>query len=205
MMNNLENDYNWKSSKRPSCFNYYEKKVVEQVKYLNPKKILDIGSGNGYLCNVLNNYCEEIVGIEPSKIGYKISTKEYTKIKFYNISCYDDPSKLKQKFDLVISTEVIEHLFYPKKLIEFANSCLKKNGHLILTTPYHGYLKNLAISLLNGWDRHFMAHRDGGHIKFWSTKTLNKLLQSYGFSDLKNIGVGRVPYLRKGFITVAKK
>ena len=81
----------------------------------------------------------------------------------------------------------------------------KKNGHLILTTPYHGYLKNLAISLLNGWDRHFMAHRDGGHIKFWSTKTLNKLLQSYGFSDLKNIGVGRVPYLRKGFITVAKK
>ena len=28
-------------------------------------------------------------------------------------------------------------------------------------TPYHGYLKNVAILLLGGWDRHFEVEREG--------------------------------------------
>jgi len=31
---------------------------------------------------------------------------------------------------------------------------IQPGGHIILTTPYHGYLKNLLISLLGMWDRH---------------------------------------------------
>lgn len=202
-MTNFKKIYEW-NEKKPNCFNFYEKKLLHEIRKINPKSILDIGSGNGYFCNQLNQYYKNIVGIEPSKDGFNISKKKFANIKFLNISCYDNPKKINQKFDLVISTEVIEHLYYPQKLLEFSRQCLNKNGYLIITTPYHGYLKNLLLSLFNHWDKHFTVDWDGGHIKFWSKKTLNKLIISNKFKVLKNKGVGRAPYIWKGFITIAK-
>jgi hypothetical protein len=48
-----------------------------------------------------------------------------------------------------------------------ANALLRTRGHLVLTTPYHGYLKNLLIAALGKSDSHFDPLLDGGHIKFW--------------------------------------
>ena len=55
----------------------------------------------------------------------------------------------------VISLVVAEHLFYPRKLLEQSYQVVKPGGCIIFSTPYHGYLKNLAISVVNGWDKHF--------------------------------------------------
>ncbi|OUU51303.1 MAG: hypothetical protein CBC25_05780 [Pelagibacteraceae bacterium TMED65] len=203
-MNNIA-DYKWDLHGKPDCFNFYQRHLIQEIIKLKPKKILDIGSGNGYFCNILKKYCDRIDGIEPSLRGYEISKKEYSDLNFYNKSCYDNPEDFKNNYDLVISTEVIEHLYYPSKLIQFARECIKDKGYLIITTPYHGYLKNLAISIINGWDKHFTVDRDGGHIKFWSIKTLNNLLEINNFKVIKNNGVGRLPYLWKGLITLAKK
>jgi 2-polyprenyl-6-hydroxyphenyl methylase/3-demethylubiquinone-9 3-methyltransferase len=74
-----------------------------------------------------------------------------------------------------------------------------------MSTPYHGYLKNLAISLVNGWDRHFEVHRDGGHIKFFSKRTLGRMAEEVGFGRQKFYGVGRLPWLWKSMILVAMK
>ena len=77
-------------------------------------------------------------------------------------------------------------------------------GEMIISTPYHGYLKNLLISLLNGWDKHFTVLLDGGHIKFWSKKTLSQLLNEFGFSIIDFKGAGRFPYLWKSMFIKAK-
>src|SRR5207244_287039 len=77
-----------------------------------------------------------------------------------------------EPFDSVVSAEVIEHLYTPR---DFARGCfaaLKPGGKFLCTTPYHGYLKNILICVLNQFDNHFNPLRDGGHIKFWSLKTL---------------------------------
>ena len=71
----------------------------------------------------------------------------------------------------------------------------RPGGRFICTTPYHGYLKNLAISLTNKWDDHITPFWDGGHIKFWSRKTLGRLLTEAGFTNLQFRGAGRLPYL----------
>lgn len=44
--------------------------------------------------------------------------------------------------------EVIEHLYSPRTFAAFIRSILEANGggRFILTTPYHGYLKNLSIA-----------------------------------------------------------
>jgi hypothetical protein len=82
---------------------------------------------------------------------------------------------------------------------------LKPGGHLILSTPYNGYMKNLAISVLNGWDRHINPLWDGGHIKFWSKATLSTLLQEEGFTVERFLGAGRLPWFWKSMILMAKR
>ena len=74
-----------------------------------------------------------------------------------------------------------------------------------MTTPYHGYLKNLAISLAGAWDRHLDPIWDGGHIKQFSRKTITRLLIDSGFVLKKFGGVGRVPWLWKSMIVLALK
>jgi 2-polyprenyl-6-hydroxyphenyl methylase/3-demethylubiquinone-9 3-methyltransferase len=57
---------------------------------------------------------------------------------------------------------------------------LKPAGHFIVSTPYHGWLKNVVLALSGKMDNHFTALWDGGHIKFWSRETLSRLLRSKG-------------------------
>jgi hypothetical protein len=67
----------------------------------------------------------------------------------------------------------------------------------IISTPYHGYLKNLVLALGNKWDSHLTPLWDGGHIKLWSRKTLSQLLSEAGFHVVRFIGAGRLPFLEK--------
>ncbi|MFX7844634.1 methyltransferase domain-containing protein, partial [Acinetobacter baumannii] len=93
--------------------------------------------------------------------------------------------------------EVVEHLYDPRELARYAFAALRPGGVLLMSTPYHGYVKNLMLSVFNRWDRHLDPHWHGGHIKFWSRATLARLLREAGFSVEAFAGVGRVPYLWK--------
>lgn len=205
-----DSTYGWISSESPDSCNYIGPEIMRLVKRFDPARVLDIGSGNGSLCESIKRFNPkiELLGIENDIDGVKIATENVPDVKFYNYSIYNDPKELIDKeelFDLVISTEVIEHLFYPAELIKFANHLAKPKGKLIITTPYHGYLKNLLLSIFNKWDIHLNPFWDGGHIKFWSRKTLQKIIEQNGFKVLSFGGVGRIPYLWKSMIIVAEK
>ena len=96
--------------------------------------------------------------------------------------------------------DVIEHLFYPKELVRSARRCLKPGGRLILSTPYHGYLKNIALSVSGKMDKHFTCLWDGGHIKFFSVATLKELLESEQYKDIQFTFAGRFPYFWKAML-----
>jgi hypothetical protein len=66
-------------------------------------------------------------------------------------------------------------------------------------------LKNLALSLTNTWDKHFDVAWDGGHVKFFSKKTLNRMAMDAGFKNLSIFGVGRFSWLWKSMILTAQK
>ena len=75
----------------------------------------------------------------------------------------------------------------------------------MISTPYHGYLKNLALSLTDKWDSHISPLWDGGHIKFWSRKTLTDLLESEEFVLQDFSGCGRFPFFWKSMLIIANK
>lgn len=169
-------------------------------------RILDLGCGNGSLSNVLAKKGYEVVGIEESEQGFTIASKNFPNCHFIQASIYDLPyAKLQNSFDVVMAVEVIEHLFYPRELARAAKKCLKPNGRLILTTPYHGYFKNLALAVSGKMDHHFHALWDGGHIKFFSVKTLSTLLETESYTDINFKFAGRFPYLWKSMLCSCQK
>ena len=105
---------------------------------------------------------------------------------------------------MVLSLEVVEHVYFPRQYAATVFSLLQEGGTAILSTPYHGYWKNLAMALSGKLDKHFTALWDHGHIKFWSMNTLTTLLEEAGFRDIRFERVGRVPVLAKSMIAVAR-
>ncbi len=177
------------------------------------KVILDVGCGNGGIANDLLEKGYQVYGIDASRSGIQIANsriKERKKKHFF--VCDIDSGKLPQElhdvvFDTVISTEVIEHVYSPTDYICFLKKVFENNGGhgtVILSTPYHGYMKNLVLALTGRLDRHFTALWEGGHIKFWSRKTLSILLRKNGFKIKKFIGCGRFPYVWKSMIVIAE-
>ena len=169
-------------------------------------RVLDIGCGNGSLSHVIAQNGYEVVGVEESDSGFKFACLSYPDCQFIQASIYDLPySQLENSFDIVISSEVIEHLFYPRELVRAAKKCLKPNGRLILTTPYHGYLKNIILAISGKLDRHFTVLWDGGHIKFFSVATLTELLASEGLINISFKFSGRFLYFWKSMLCSSSK
>lgn len=205
--NSVEN-YGWSSGDSPPSCGYIAPKIIEIVEQLGANKIVDIGSGNGSLCSELSKLGHEVVGIEYDKQGVDVARANFPNLNFYNLGVQDDPDEIisrEGRFDIAISTEVVEHLFSPHLLPIFTSKLLRENGYFIVTTPYHGYFKNLLLSIFDKWDTHHTALWHGGHIKFWSKKTLTELLEKNGFIVTDFSGVGRAPYAWKSMVLVARR
>jgi 2-polyprenyl-3-methyl-5-hydroxy-6-metoxy-1,4-benzoquinol methylase len=146
-----------------------------------------------------------VSGVDPSESGISQATMAYPHLDLRLASTHDDLKGMFGTFPLVVSVEVVEHVYAPRRFARTAFELLEPGGLALITTPYHGYWKNLAIALTNGSDRHFTALWDGGHIKFWSVATLTPLLEEAGFSLEYFQRVGRIPPLAKSMIAVAKR
>jgi 2-polyprenyl-3-methyl-5-hydroxy-6-metoxy-1,4-benzoquinol methylase len=150
----------------------------------------------------------DIYGTDGSISGIKIANKKNPE-RFYvqDLTSQDLPQELKDiKFDTIISTEVIEHLYNPRGYVEFCKNVLFKNGggEIVISTPYHGYLKYFVLAITGKMDKHLSALWDGGHIKFWSKQTLTQLLEEFGFEVIEFKGSGRLPYLWKSMFIKAR-
>jgi 2-polyprenyl-3-methyl-5-hydroxy-6-metoxy-1,4-benzoquinol methylase len=207
-MTNVVESYGWESVTGPESCGYITPEVLRILEALQVTRVCDLGSGNGALVAAMRLAGYYAAGVEYDKEGVVLSQKVHPENNFYNLGVHEDPAQLLategQLFDAVVSTEVVEHLFSPHLLPIFAHKLLSPGGYLVISTPYHGYLKNLALSIFNKWDKHHTALWHGGHIKFWSRATLTRLLESNGFKVVDFRGAGRFPYLWKSMILVAK-
>lgn len=177
---------------------------VELVRKLDGvRSICDLGCGNGHIAGRLAAFGYHVTGVDASASGIQIARRAYPGVEF--VHTLIDRDLHVGQFDLVVSSDVIEHLYRPSDLLEAAASQLKPGGQLLLGTPYHGYFKNLVLAATGKMDAHFSALHDGGHIKFFSVSTLSRLVRNHGFEDLGFTFSGRAPWLWKNMICHARK
>lgn len=201
-------DYTYHSSTKDHTHTYLVPALIMILDKTRNRCILDIGCGNGWLANLLLEQGFNVYGTDASVTGIHFANTQNRDRFFVQDLTKDELPEALQgiKFDTIISTEVIEHLYSPEQYIKFCRQILASNqgGELIISTPYHGYLKNLALAISGKMDGHFTALWEGGHIKFWSKKTLTQLLESFGFEIVSFKGAGRFPYLWKSMVIKAK-
>lgn len=175
----------------------------------NVKSVCDLGCGTGYLAGRLDERGYSVVGIDASRPYIETAQKQYASASVSFAQALFGPDLVESlgagRFDLVISADVIEHLYRPADLLDTASGLLKPGGVLILMTPYYGFLKNLAIALLGMWDQHHGVHWDGGHIKFFSVPTLRAAVERAGFDDPRFVFAGRLPWLWRNMVCVARR
>jgi 2-polyprenyl-3-methyl-5-hydroxy-6-metoxy-1,4-benzoquinol methylase len=168
-------------------------------------RVLDLGCGNGAFCAELAAHGYDVVGIDPSTDGIAHARRQHPTLRVFEGSAYEPLAAAHGRFDVVVSLEVVEHLYSPRRFADCLHDLLTPGGIAIVSTPYHGYLKNLALALTGSLDRHFSPLWEHGHVKFWSIATLTTLLRDAGFQVLRFERVGRIAPFAKSMIAVARR
>ena len=110
-----------------------KKRSINSIRNL---KILDIGCGGGILCEPLARLGAKVTGIDENKKAIEAAKKHSKKNKLkinYKVLSYDE-IKLNEKFDVILSMEVLEHIDDIGILISNSKKLLKKNGIFLGST-----------------------------------------------------------------------
>lgn len=101
---------------------------------LKGKKFLEVGCGLGYFSEIASKYGAKVTGLDIGDKLVEITSKRVPLGKFVTASAANIPFKDVQ-FDVVLSTEVIEHVDDQDKVLTEIVRVLKKGGLLVITTP----------------------------------------------------------------------
>ena len=113
--------FGWQDSKATCAHAYLFPKLLQLITGLSAGKslrILDLGCGNGYVASRLAELGHRVMGVDISPDGIEIAHRFYPWVDFRVMSIYDEhlPEAVGE-VDCVISLEVVEHLFYPQRLL----------------------------------------------------------------------------------------
>jgi 2-polyprenyl-6-hydroxyphenyl methylase/3-demethylubiquinone-9 3-methyltransferase len=184
---------------------YLAPHVLRLLREHGARRVFDMGCGNGAFDALLFDNGFDVSGIDFSKSGITLAKQRVPHLDLRLGSVYDDIAANFGQFPAVISLEVIEHLYDPPLFARRMFEILEPGGLALVSTPYHGYLKNIAIVISGNFDKHFQPMDVHGHIKFWSERTLGELLRIAGLEVQCFIKSGRIPWLAKSMIAVAKR
>lgn len=173
----------------------------ERVRLGRAPRVVDLGCGAGHFVSELTAAGIDTLGIDPSDSAHALFASSGRTGKLVQASADAEALRPFGTFDVVVSMEVVEHVYEPRKYAAALRALMAPRALAIVTTPYHGYWKNLSIALLGKFDAHFTALWDYGHIKFWSRRTLTVLFEEQGLRVERFERVGRaVPALAKSMI-----
>lgn len=143
--------------------------------------ILDIGCGDGSLLNKIAN--NNLYGIDISPEQLEIAKSRGIKAQNINIDKQNLPYP-DNYFDIIISSEVIEHVLVPDNLLKETYRVLKKDGIFILTTPNLASFGKRLLLLFNKnpfIEISPLEENAVGHLRYFIYPTLLNIIKKYHF------------------------
>lgn len=138
--------------------------------------VLDVGAGNGYFVFLARKEFGWFAdGVETSSAETAYAKKMF-EIDFLN----EDLANIQDKYDVVTSFNVLEHVSDPIELLSSMRKCISSNGHLVLTTPNPTCIQR-RIKGLENWRMVDPPH----HINLFTRESLSDLMENAGFTIVK--------------------
>jgi len=155
--------------------NFYST-LISLARPLLPKTVLDAGCGEGFTLNkLMSNQIGQITeGVEYTKEAIALGKKLFPNANIKQGSIYDLPYK-DGSFDLVVCTEVLEHLENPQKALLEITRLSKK--YIILSVPNEPFF--MLSNFLRGKNLSRLGN-DPGHINHWTIPSFQNFLKVNG-------------------------
>jgi len=158
--------------------------------------LLDIGCSNGAFLSFANSQGIKAEGIDPSEKAVNNGIARGLKIHFGYLhdAVFQDDT-----FDVITLYEVIEHVNEPEALLTECHRILTPNGVLVIGT---GNVNSWTQRIRqNKWD-FFNMQEHGGHISFFSPKSLRILASRIGFT-VKKVRTSSVKFYEKDEVSAS--
>lgn len=191
MENNAKDESSALESKGISDNSIYEH-ILSKIEFSTSKKILDIGCGVGHLLKIIKNHAPDCTFYGVDLIHYPEATHFELIKQNLNAEFTFDLDGL----DLIISTEVIEHLENPRLFLRELCKKIKIGGKIILTTPNpYSFLSILSFAL-KGYHSSFGPKDYPAHITPVTPYQMRHMVEEIDGVELEEISYianGRIP------------
>lgn len=179
------------------------KNVFEKIRRLvdfasdSKLRVLDVGCGPGILDDYLESLGHEVVGLDIHEFSERLQNNKYILADVSKKWPVPDKS-----FNVVICTDVAEHLYDPAFILKEAQRVLVADGSLIFGVPNHFDLRQRLRMLFGGgivhWDnlRHKEESPSYVHIRFFILPELFRMFQENGWQ----VGVRQFNFMGGGLV-----
>jgi len=174
---NPPNVFNLYSGQRK--LHYHGAFLADEIKRLKEKEspdVLEVGSAFGMFVSFMQTNLPKakILGTELTTTYKRVAKNEF------KIDLADDFSD-SDRYDLICTYKVAEHLLDTDKELERYRNCLKDDGLLYIGVPcWFDTMHNFGAG---GWDIEY--YYSPNHINVWTRKAFESLLKKIGFEIVK--------------------
>jgi SAM-dependent methyltransferase len=164
--------------------------------------VLDLGCGDGRLAAEMAGEGVEVVGADRSQAALSRARRLNPGLELVAIDTGGSLPFGDATLDAVLCAHVLEHVVDVQRLLSDVRRALRPGGTFAVAVPWHGRIKNVAIAL--GW---FERHYDPLEpvVRFYTPRSLRRLLEMLGFELLEVRGAGGVPFLRETLLARARR
>ena len=177
------------------------KYILDNINSNNIKKlhVLDLGCGGGLTCEALAKLGANVTGIDFIKQNIEIAKKHAIKsnLKISYLHKDLDGIKIKEKYDLILLLEVIEHMDDWKELIKKLKNSLKPKGKLIISTINKTFLSKIFAIYFAENIFKWVPKNTHKYDKLISPEDLQKILLKNNFFIKNVVGMNYNPLSRE--------